>query len=87
MCHMANHGDILLFHTNNTMATAQRFFTSSEFGTSIMTVDHVGMIVQTEDKRIVVLEALGNVGVEVNEWDKFISREWYKLYERLAAVT
>lgn len=40
------------------------------------------MLVQTEDKKIVVLEALGKVGVELNEWEKFIDRGWYKLYER-----
>jgi hypothetical protein len=51
-----------------------------------VTLDHVGVVVQTEDKKIVVLEALGKVGVEINEWDKFISREWYKLYERCAML-
>lgn len=29
---MADHGDILLFETNNTMSNVQRFFTKSEFG-------------------------------------------------------
>lgn len=82
MCHIGGHGDILLFRTNNTMANAQRFFTSSEFGKLIMNIDHVAMLVQTEDKKIVVLEALGKVGVELNEWEKFIDRGWYKLYER-----
>lgn len=34
MEHLANHGDVLLFHTDNTFSNVQRFFTSSEFGSN-----------------------------------------------------
>lgn len=82
MVSMANHGDLLLFQTDNTLAVAQRFFTGSDFGRPRLTADHVAMLVKTEDNNLVVLEALGNCGVEINSWNTFLEKEWYRLYQR-----
>jgi hypothetical protein len=40
------------------------------------------MLLRAEDGSIIVLEALGGTGVELNEWSKFIARGWYKIYKR-----
>ena len=63
----ANTRDLLLFRTNNFISSIQRGILRSEF-------DHVAMIVKNlggveDDETIYVLEALGNTGVRITDWD------------------
>lgn len=40
------------------------------------------MLLRAEDGSVIVFEALGNTGVELNSWNTFMERGWYKLYKR-----
>ena len=76
MEHMVEHGDILLFHSDNINSKVQRFVTNSEF-------DHVAILVRLEDGKAAVLEATGGSGVEINLWEDFIRRGWVDIFVRM----
>jgi hypothetical protein len=45
-------------------------------------IDHVAMLVRCEDDSIAVIEATGNIGVEINPWKNFVDRDWVSLYKK-----
>ena len=41
------------------------------------------MLLRAEDGSLVVLEAAGGTGVEMNPWKSFVDRGWISLYKRI----
>lgn len=73
---VAQTGDLLLFRTNAKVAQLQRLVTRGQF-------DHVALIVRfTNTNRLCLLEAMGETGVSLVEWESFVSNSWHKLYSR-----
>jgi len=75
---IAQTGDLLLFRTNSNVAKLQRLVTRGSF-------DHVGVLIRFQNNsRLCILEAMGETGVSLVEWDSFIKNSWNKLYTRTA---
>ena len=46
--------------------------------------DHVGMVVRHSDGKLSVFESLRESGVALCDWERFVTKKWYKLYHSMA---
>ena len=84
MLEKADTGDLLLFSGSKLGCKIQRFFTRSRFGTLIKdSIDHTGMLLRYQDKRLFLLEATNNEGVEVFEWNDAVAKEYNLIYNKI----
>lgn len=85
MLEKADTGDLLLFSGSRLGCRIQRFFTRSRFGTLAFheRVDHVGMLLRYQDRRLFLLEATNNEGVEVFEWNDNVAKEYNVIYNKI----
>jgi hypothetical protein len=84
MLEKADTGDLLLFSGSRLGCKLQRFFTRSRFGTFLrISIDHVGMLLRYQDKRLFILEATNNEGVEVFEWNDIVAKEYNAVYNKI----
>ncbi len=73
---IAETGDLLLFQSKSMASNLQRILTRSAF-------DHVALLVKFPDGRLVIFEALRENGVTLCDWDRFMTRKWHSLYNRI----
>ena len=71
----ASTGDILLFKGNSFFSKFQRIVTLGEY-------DHVGMLFRFGEK-LVIFESTGQFGVDLLDWNVFMSNKWHNLYSKL----
>jgi len=73
----ASTGDLLLFASQGLRGSFIRSVTRASY-------DHLGLVLRYEDGRVGVLEALGNTGVQVNDFRGFLEADWHLQYKRIA---
>jgi len=70
-------GDLVLFRGTDRAAKLQRAATRSEY-------DHVGLLLRVASGQVMLLEATGNLGVNMVPWRYFRERGWYRIYDKIA---
>lgn len=70
-------GDIILFRGKDKRAKLQRAATGSLY-------DHVGLLLRNQFGELVILEALGTLGVSCLRWSVFMDRRWHTCYDWIA---
>lgn len=73
----AESGDLLLFQSKTIGANFQRIITRSNY-------DHVALVIKFANNRLVIFEALRENGVSICDWDRFMTKKWFQLYNRIA---
>lgn len=70
---LADSGDILLFRGKDRVCKVQRAFTGAVY-------DHVALLLRTSRRELLVLEAVGDKGVNTVPWTFFKTWDWHRCY-------